>query len=575
MASKNHSVKSASLQENGKIKIIFPFDWSTMATIKKEMEGRKFISKGKYWTADLTLKNVLTLVELNFRLDDTLQAKLNRVKRKKEGIKEDRPIPLVSLPPLRKEPYPYQHVGISWLEMVNGRGLIGDEMGLGKTLQSIGWLALHPEKKPVIIVTPASLKYNWEKELKETLIQVPTIEVLSGMVVHNTTAEILIINYDILGAWVDELRKRNPQVIITDECHYYKNKKAKRTKAVIKLCQHIPHVLALSGTPIKNRPIEFYVVLKLLDHTVIPDYWSYAQRYCGARYSGYGWDFSGATNTDELYTRINKIIMLRRKKKDVLKDLPDKVYSYVPIELENRKTYQLAERDWIAFLKQDITQNLVSKLADAGVVDAGTFINHEQIEKEARRQNQTFNQLVELEKLKQIAVKGKLNGAIKWIDEFLEVMDEKLVVFTTHKFVIEKLMAHFEKKAVKVDGSVSQKQRHVNVQKFQEEKGVRLFFGQMQAAGVGLTLTAASNVVILEFPNSPGDLDQAVDRVHRISQLKKVTAWLLLAKDTVEDRMVQLIDSKRKVLDGVLDGRETEKNDLISELIKGYLNEDV
>ncbi|GAH00085.1 unnamed protein product, partial [marine sediment metagenome] len=281
-------------------------------------------------------------------------------------------------------------------------------------------------------------------------------QILSGT---NTSmalfGEVIIINYDILPAWIDALKKIKFKVLITDECHYFKNNKAKRTKAIKRLNKNIPHILALSGTPIVNRPVEIFNAIKLIDETIIPSFWEYARRYCGARHNGYGWDFSGASNTKELHEKLTNTIMIRRLKKDVLHDLPEKTRSHVPMELDNEKEYYFAENNFIQFV---------------------------QLQKgcEAAQRASNAEALAEIEGLKQLAARGKLTQCIDWIRNFLNI-DGKLVVFATHKFVISALMEEFGSMAVKVDGSVTGMNRQKAVDSFQNDNKVRLFVGNIKA----------------------------------------------------------------------------------------------
>jgi SWI/SNF-related matrix-associated actin-dependent regulator 1 of chromatin subfamily A len=329
-----------------------------------------------------------------------------------------------------------------------------------------------------------------------------------------------------------------------DEIHYIKNNGARRTKATKLLAKGIPHVIGLSGTPIVNRPIEAYNAIKMIDPDLFTNGWEYAHRYCGARNNGYGWDFSGATNTEELHQKLVESIMIRRKKVDVLTDLPEKLYSFVPIELDNEKEYKAAEDDFIEFVHKTKGAVAAERASNAAT-------------------------LAEIEGLKQLAVKGKMAECIDWIKDFIEV-DGKLVVFATHKFVIDSLMEAFPNISVKIDGSVTGEERQQSVDKFQNDSNIRLFVGNIKAAGVGITLTAASNVAFIELPWTPGDLVQAEDRCHRIGQKSSVNIHYLLSSGTIEERIARLLDKKRKVLDAVLDGKETEQESLLSELMKEF-----
>jgi len=547
------------------IGIKFPFSYGVVEWVKRELDGRKWVSSKKYWIAANTRENINKLVDAGFAVHPTLLPKQEQTAVKTAENKSE----AVNLPlRLLRDPFPFQNIGIKWLLDNNGRGLLADEMGLGKTMQALGWLSLNLTELPVVIVCPASLKYNWEHEIDITIPFPPEVQILSGKKPYTLERNrIFIINYDILDVWVDHLLLLRPKVLITDECHQYKNNKAKRTKAVKKLQRRCKHFIAISGTPITNRPAEFYNVLNMLHPTLFGNYWKYAQRYCGARHNGFGWDFSGATNTKELHDKINGTLMLRRKKVDVFTEMPEKTWSKIPIEIDNRKTYDLAEANFVEYLKQNLTERTMVALKEVGLSEI--HINKENISQTAAEQGARMNHLVELEKLRQIAVEGKLEQAIKWIYNFLE-SGEKLIIFATHVFVIDKIMNTFKGKAVKIDGSIPTNKRQTIVSRFQTHDGTKIFVGNIKAAGVGLTLTASSNVLFLEYPWTPGELDQAIDRAHRIGQHENVTGHCFVARGTVEDKMLQLLDKKRQVLSTVLDGQDAPESSVLGDLLNFY-----
>ena len=215
--------------------------------------------------------------------------------------------------------------------------------------------------------------------------------------------------------------------------------------------------------------------------------------------------------------------------------------------MDNEKEYQSAERDFISFVQRTKGTDAAERASNAAT-------------------------LAEIEGLKQLAVQGKMKQAIDWIQNFLD-SDGKLVVFAVHKFVIDALMTHFGTQlAVKIDGSTPMADRQRAVDVFQHNPECRLFIGNIQAAGIGITLTTASNVVFLELPWQPGALVQAEDRCHRIGQKDSVNIYYLLATDTIEEKIAQLLDRKRKILDAVLDGKETDQESLLSELMNEYKN---
>ena len=249
----------------------------------------------------------------------------------------------------------YQKEGVCFIENRDGRVLLADEMGLGKTIQTLAWLQLHPELRPVIVVCPASLKLNWEREIK-TQTEKQDIVILNG---NNPTGRfplfrkaIYIINYDIVKAWEKNLKKLKAKVLVLDECHAIKNRRTIRTKAIKRIAKEIDHIICLSGTPIINRPVEIYNSISLINPELFPSFFKYAKEYCGATHNGFGWDFSGATHTDNLHKKLVGSVMLRRLKKDVLKELPEKTRTVIPMELDNPEEYKIVAKDFIKWLKE-------------------------------------------------------------------------------------------------------------------------------------------------------------------------------------------------------------------------------
>lgn len=895
------------------IKIVFPFNFEDIDKVKTLID-RKFISSEKYWTCKVDLGNATKLKTWGFTLSQSLEDMLRTRDTAIGGenvITKDT-VKSIEVPGLKQELFPFQKIGVSFIEEKNGRALIADEMGLGKTVQALAWLQLHPELRPAIIVVPASLKLNWLKEAKIWMSS-PKAVVLSGTKTYAVRGEIIIINYDIINPWLAYLSKLGCKVLILDEIQcfpagtkietpnglknieqlkkgdlvfnaigegiiqniskrntkelirlylsnnthidvtsehpfftekgwlpakelkneklffrsdifnilaynfklknyatnekmrmvwrnvssIYKNKKvlwcflrwkilwifkpfkksernqklcfmrkrissnreqtflreillsemedattrnkesriyfgnsnkirfgkqrklqtqsrksktifpkddkkqsyeksrncqknksklgslwtsinkteierwewktftkstenfmgcirtrlengisyfnktakrfwlsnllqsrysssriqnmdrnrwmvpwfigkkrkgrkertvfnnvrverieilkstsneqfegcsvynlqvsghpsyfaegilvhnciknsgALRTKAVKKLAKGIRHVIGLSGTPIVNRPIEAYNALTIINSAAIPNFKQFTHRFCAAKYNGFGWDYSGASNTAELHLLLVRAFMLRRKKSEVLKDLPDKIKAFIPMELTNQEEYDNAELNFISYLQNTKGLEAAAKASGAEA-------------------------LVKIEGLKQLALQGKIKACIDWIEEFLE-SDQKLVIFAVHKSAIDMLMQKFGRIAVKVDGSVSMTDRNKAVEAFQNNEAIRLFVGNIIAAGVGITLTAASNVAFIELPWSPSSVLQASDRVHRIGQKDSVTIHFLLAANTIEEKIANLLDKKQIILDAVLDGEKTDEKSLLSELMNEYL----
>lgn len=522
------------------LKIKFPFSHMTLENVKS-LPGRRYHGDNKadiFWSAPATVGNIEKLLKWGFQPDDSL---ITYYKDKVEATTDIKPISIAGLNGVL---FPYQQQGVQFINRCNGRAIIGDEMGLGKTVQALAWLQQHPEIRPAVIIVPATLKLNWLREAERWMTN-PNVQVLFGTKTNTPIiGDIIVINYDIVAAWLEQLRAICPKAVIMDEVHYIKNNAAARTKAVKQVCNIAPHVIGLSGTPIVNRPVEFYNIINIIDRNFAPNRWTYLHRYCGAKNNGFGWDFSGATNTEELHERLINTMFIRRKKSDVLKELPEKSYSYIPLELNNKKEYDYAEGNFIDWMRMN-----------KGI--------------EAAERASAAETLSSIEALKQLAVQGKMNSIIRWISDFLE-SGEKLVLMAIHQAVISRIMAEFSGMAVKVDGSTPMSDRQTAVDRFQSDDTIRLFVGNIKAAGVGITLTASSNVAFIELPWTPGELMQAEDRCHRIGQKNSVMVYYLLAENTIEMKIARLLDSKRSILNRVLDGGSGEDSSLFADLLAGF-----
>lgn len=530
-----------------KIIIKFNYDAELVAQIKN-LDGRKYILDGKYWTCTCTLNNINSLVTLNFNLDSKLKIKHEQLikivtkrntpkKYNTDNIKVPKGLSLME----------FQKEGVGFIESRNGNVIVGDEMGTGKTITVLTYISNHPELTPVVIVVPATLKYNWKKEADKWLLTKRDIQILEGKKTKKLkkSSDIIIVNYDIVHAWRKEIANINPKVLVLDECHAIKTSTTKRTKGVKHIAKKTKHIIPMSGTPAINRPAELYNSIKLVEPELFGSFQSYAQRYCDAYFNGYGWEYKGGSNLEELYDILSNI-MIRRKKEDVIKDLPEKRRTFVSLDLTNISDYNKAENDFIEWIRENKGKRAAERASSA-------------------------EKLVKVGTLRLLAVRGALANSIQWIKNFLADYDGKLVVFAVHKEIISALMEEFGDIAVKIDGSVPTGEvRQTIVEKFQNDKNIRLFVGNIKAAGVGITLTASSNIVFLELPWTPGELEQAEDRCHRMGQKNAVNIWYLLAENTIEMELAKMIDSKRNILSQVLDGQVISEEDTLSSLLGLY-----
>ena len=458
------------------------------------------------------------------------------------------------------QPYPYQLRGVRKIEWFNGRALLADEMGLGKTLQTLLWIQNHPEVRPIIVVCNASLKYQWEREAKMHIGM--RAEVIEGTTVPQqrliTPHQLIIINYEILNwrgrkkkkdkdGWLYFLKKLKPKLIVIDECQAIKTRQAQRTKNVRKLCRGVPHVIALSGTPLTNRPAELWPTLNILRPKLYPSFIPYAFEYCNPKLQYGRWVYNGAENLDKLHIELKENVMIRRLKKHVLKELPPKTRIVIPMPIDNPKEYQRALHDFLGWLKTK------SKL----------------LEKKARK----AMQLSKVSYLLRLAGQLKLNNAIAWIDDFLDESDGKILLFVVHRKIVAQLREHYPNH-VHVDGSVTGRDRQHAVDKFQNDKRIRVFIGNIDAAGKGLNLTAASTVAFLELTWTPGQHTQAEDRVHRIKQKEATTAYYLVGRETIEEKLCKIIQDKQHVLDAVLDGKPQDAGGNVFDLLMKELRKE-
>lgn len=531
MRTNNKRTASITLTKSGKklVKIRFPYNTKDLRKVKS-IDGSRYHETQRCWSVPFILQNAKKLEDWGFSLDTELsQLLVSFVKIKK-------------IPGFGVKPKKFQLKGIGITESWNGRALIADEQGLGKTIEALGWLQLHLKTVPALFTVPSSVKINWERETQKCLSKYQNkIQILSGRTPYPITGKIIIINYDIIHYWRRKLKQIKFKLFIGDECQYIKNDGAKRTKAIKTITKNIPHVLMLSGTPIEKKPIEIYNAVNIINPELFPNPWKFKERYCGPKNTGFGRTYNGATNVEELHRILIKNVMIRRLKKDVLKELPNKSYSFVSLSITNETEYSKAETDILEYLREEKG-------------------------KKARKRAKKAKYLVQRGVLKQLAIEGKMKEVIEWIAVFLS-SGEKLVVFGIHTKTIETIMKVFPN-AVRVDGSVTGKKRQDAIDRFQNDPTANLFIGNLKAAGVGITLTAASNVAIIEYPDNPAWISQAIDRVHRITQLKKVMVYYLLARGTIEEIIARNLDKEKEIVTGIIDGKSPGEGELIMELIE-------
>ena len=455
----------------------------------------------------------------------------------KECIKKNKEIPNIDFSKYERDPKPHQITAINKL-LINDKYILADDMGLGKTTSSI-IAAMEGNFKKILVVCPASLKLNWKKEIMN-YDRVENISIVdSGDFRVNKWT---IVNYDILKNFhhlpqrgvrmsdlpVSPIDFHKFDLVIADEAHYLKNSTSNRTKIFNDFASRIENRWLLTGTPITNKPIDFYNLLFLCDSPIAANWVHYVRRYCaGRQFNRKGtkqkyWMTSGASNLDELRDYATDV-MLRRTKKDSI-DLPQKTIKpvYLPMEYSvSYNTYLKEYQDWV-----DSTE---------GQEEKPKISDH----------------LTKLIKIRQLLSNDKIEHTIKLAEDLIE-NDKKVIIFSCFTQTINAIHEHFGKGSVIIDGSVSSKNRDLAVEKFQNDDKIKVFCGNIVAAGVGLTLTEGSIVIFNDLDWVPANHAQAEDRAHRMGQDKPVHIIYPLFDETLDVLMFQSLQRKMKIITQVM-----------------------
>ena len=478
---------------------------SSVTMVLRHLTDRKRLKDGRLRCAK-TQENTIILNKLDAKLPSLIKKRKRKAKPKKHSID----FSFLANDLVLRE---FQKDGVLFLDNKR-KALLADEMGLGKTIQVLAWMGYRKEVRPFLIVCPSCAKYNWAAECKKWLNE--DVYICEGRTPKPFNAGIVIINYEILAAWLPNLKRFGFKGVVADECHRLKNYKTKQSEAFRKIAAYKPYKFLLSGTPVTNRPIEFYNCLRMLDPKNFGDYWKFINTYCDPKNVGGFMNYTGSSNKTELHRLLSSTVMIRRLKVDVLPDLPPKQYSIQYLPLTNRGKYERA---------------LMKCTGD----------------------------LSDIELLRQTCLELKMPAIYEWIDDFLST-GKKLILFGHHIEALELIYKKYKTKAVLYYGGTNKADRKKAVDQFQNGD-TQLFLGNIKAAGEAITLTAASDVAFLELPWTPGALEQAADRAHRIGQTDTVNIWCLMAKDTIEVTMYDMIQEKRITLNHILNGEDYEEGE--------------
>jgi SWI/SNF-related matrix-associated actin-dependent regulator of chromatin subfamily A-like protein 1 len=437
---------------------------------------------------------------------------------------------------------PLEHQKESIQKLVeNKKFILADDMGLGKTTSTI-IAALETGAKKVLIICPATLKINWKREIENYSDK--TIYIAEGKN-FNTDADFVITNYDIIKNFHDPKNKEESQIlaanfdlVIIDEAHYIKNATAQRTKLINDIVKTIDRLWLLTGTPMTSRPMDYFNLLSLVDSPVSKNWMAYAIRYCAGYQFKVGnrkvWNITGASNLEELRDRTSGTI-LRRLKENVL-DLPDKIITPVYLRLKSNAYEEVMGEyyDWY--------------------------------DKNPEESKSLTVQFSKLTKVRQIIADEKIHQTIEIAENIIE-QGKKVIIFCNFTDSLNKICEHFGKLAVKLDGSMSQYERQFSVDQFQENDKVKVFVGNIKAAGTGITLTAGEAAIFNDLSFLPSDHAQAEDRSYRYGQKNNVLVYYPIFENTIEGIIYDILNNKKKVISTVM-GDNVNPADTAEEILQ-------
>lgn len=466
--------------------------------------------------------------------------------------------------PLLKKPRSYQ-MDYLYYAVNHGNHINGSSVGTGKSLCSVLYAEML-DLFPCMVVCPASVKSGWLREWKETNPNRRVSIISTSSPPEDFEADVIVINYDILGKRVtkengktsleirlDGMKKKSFSLVIADEIHFLKNRKSIRSKSFKKLAYKVPSVIGLTGTLIMNRPAELLNILMLIERIkeIAPDdqyHHYFFERYCNMKETNFGMDISGASNIKELNRLLKECCYFQVSKRDALKELPPISENVVECEITNKRAYKKAKGDLLQFIEDK-------------------FKDEEKVEKAARAEF-----LVKLSTLKQLSLEGKEKFIKKWVEEWMEANEEeKLLVFASQSTILTKIAEEF-KEGLLITGGTTIKKRDEILQRFFLQKESRVLFANIGCLGTGVDglQKVCSNMAILELPPRPSDLVQVIGRLERSGQENPVTIQYLLSPETIDQDLWEMLKGKKDVTDMLNKGFQ---DDTSLKILQKYKNE--
>lgn len=550
--------------------VTFPFDYYKKEAVKA-IPGSWYQGAAKAWHVPKYRHREINFLRQKFHVHELTTVDAIPVQ-KYDALPE---LPELEIDiPLKRKLFPFQEKGTAYC-IKNKRVIIGDQPGLGKTTELIATIEA-VKAFPCLIICPASLKLNWRNEWldvsgRRSLILTDSVK-NTWQQYHNIgMVDVFIVNYESLKKFFVKPGWSKPKEgqfrmnmipfrdnitifksVAVDESHKCANGTTQQSKFVMGICKGKEYVFELTGTPVINRPRDLITQLHVVDrlrdivdhipsskdsHGNLKDYSGYNRfisRYCGGG--------QGATNLEELNYRLNKFCFFRREKSEVLKDLPAKMRQVVLCEISNRLEYHKAENEFVTYLKE------VRGCTDAEV-----------------RKKLRGEVMVKMGILKQISARGKMDAIKDHIDEIAD-SGEKVVVFCSLREIGDRLKNIYPE-AVMIRGGMTDEEKNTSITWFQKYANTKIIICSIKAAGVGLTLTASSRVVFVEFPWTYADCEQCEDRTHRIGQDESVQCAYFLGEDTIDRYCYELIQKKKTISQTITGATDNVDEEIIDELL--------
>ena len=457
----------------------------------------------------------------------------------------------------------YQRAGVQYA-LDARRCFIADDMGLGKTIQSIATVEA-AGAYPVAVICPPSLVLNWKAEYAKWLPEKNVAVVTDRKSFPDKgTYDVVVLGWSNIAHWAEQVKGH--QALIADESHYAKSYDAQRTKAVVKVAKTVPAdglVLALTGTPVTNKPAEYAAQLEMLGR--LKDFggkMGFYRRYCAAFRDKWGhWHLEGNSNLDELNEKLRSTCYVRRVKEQVLLDLPPVVQAPMLISgaAGAMTEYRKAEANIVEWLVERAAQ-----IAE----ELGVSVKSAKVR--ARMAAESNEHLVRMSVLRRLAARAKMEAINEWVEQVVGE-GRKVVIAAHHREIVDELSHRFGGLRIQGGQDVAEVEEHKA--RFMKESCAEapVIVLSIQAAKTGHTLTSAQDVLFVELPWNWADVEQTYSRCHRLGQEGSVTATYMLAAGTVDEEIYDMVQRKRSVVAAATDGGEVERIEMASLLVDRYL----